>query len=124
MAMGLAVGTRFYFLAVMSTIGICFAWWLITRLNLFARDTRDQILRIRLPADVAYTTLFEETFARHLTRFDLVAVETVQAGTLTELMYDVALKKQTKTQEFLEELRQLNHNNKVVLLTGYQSIDL
>jgi uncharacterized membrane protein YhiD involved in acid resistance len=124
MAMGMAVGTRFYVLAVMSTIGICFAWWLITRLNLFARDARDQILRIRLPADVAYTTLFEETFARHLTRFDLVAVETVQAGTLTELMYDVALKKQTKTQEFLEELRQLNHNNKVVLLTSYQSVDL
>jgi archaellum biogenesis ATPase FlaH len=77
-----------------------------------------------LPADVAYTTLFEDTFARYLTRFDLVAVETVQAGTLTELMYDIALKKHIKTQEFLEELRKLNHNNKVVLITSYQGVDL
>jgi len=124
MAMGMACGTRFYVLAVVATLGIGCAWWLVTRLNLFARDVRDQILKIRLPADVAYTTLFEGTFVRYLARFDLIAVETVQAGMLTELVYDVELKKQTKTQEFLEELRQLNHNNKVLLITGYHTLDV
>jgi hypothetical protein len=124
MAMGMACGTQFYGLAIVATLGISFLWWLTTRLNLFDKDTRDQILRIRLPADVGYSQLFEGTFVRYLARFDLISVETVQAGTLTELVYDIEMRKQVKTQEFLEEVRKLNHNNKVVLLTGYNNVDL
>jgi ActR/RegA family two-component response regulator len=63
-------------------------------------------------------------FLRHLARFDLISVESVQAGTLTELVYDVELKKKATSQAFLEEVRKLNHNNKVMLITGYHSIDL
>jgi hypothetical protein len=124
MAMGMAVGTRLYVLAIAATIGIGLAWWLITRTNLFDKDIHDQILRIRLPADVDYESLFQGTFIKFLYRFDLISVETVQAGTLTELVYDVELKRKTKTQQFLEEMRKLNHNNKVVLITGYHSVDL
>jgi hypothetical protein len=124
MAMGMAVGTRFYVLAIAATIGIGFAWWLITRFNLFDRDINDQILRIRLPADVDYERLFQGTFVRYLYRFDLVSVESVQAGTLTELVYDVELKKSTAAQQFLEEMRKLNHNNKVLLITGYPNVDV
>lgn len=124
MAMGMAVGTRLYVLAIAATIGIGLAWWLITRFNLFDKDIHDQILRIRLPADVDYESLFQGTFIKFLYRFDLISVETVQAGTLTELVYDVELKRKTKTQQFLEEMRKLNHNNKVVLITGYHSVDL
>jgi uncharacterized membrane protein YhiD involved in acid resistance len=124
MAIGMAVGTRFYFLAIMTTVGIGFLWWLMARLSLFAKDVKDQILKIRLPADVDYQGLFRVTFLRYLSRVDLISVETVQAGTLTELVYDVELKRQAKAQEFLEEVRKLNHNNKVALITGYHSVDL
>ena len=124
MAIGMACGTRFYGLAVIATFGIGFLWWLMTRLDLFARDVKDQILRIRLPADVGYERLFQATFVRYLYRFDLISVESVQAGTLTELVYDVELKKKATSQEFLEEVRRLNHNNKVMLITGYHSVDV
>ena len=60
MAMGMAVGTRFYVLAIAATIGIGFAWWLITRFNVFDKDINDQILRIRLPADVDYDSIFSK----------------------------------------------------------------
>jgi hypothetical protein len=124
MAMGMACGTQLYGLAIIATFSIGFLWWLITKLDMFDRDNRDQILKIRLPADVGYNQLFEGTFVRYLYRFDLIAVETVQAGTLTELVYDIELKKRIKSQEFLEEVRKLNHNNKVVLLTGYHTVDV
>ena len=124
MAMGMACGTQFYGLAIIATISIGFLWWLITKVDLYAKDIKEKILKIRLPADVGYDTLFQGVFVRYLARFDLVSVETVQAGTLTELVYDVELKKRTTTQELLEELRKLNHNNKVVLITGYHTVDL
>jgi archaellum biogenesis ATPase FlaH len=71
-----------------------------------------------------YDTLFESIFSKYLIRFSLIAVETVQAGTLTELVYGVELKKQADSQAFMNELRQLNANNKVVLITGFQEVDL
>lgn len=124
MAIGMACGTRFYLLAVIATLIISFILWGMFTLNLFAKDIREQILKIRLPGDVRYDQLFDSTFARYLNRFSLIAVETVQAGTLTELIYGVELKKQTDAQAFMNELRQLNDNNKVALITGYHEVDL
>lgn len=124
MAVGMACGTRFYLLAIIATFIISFILWGMATLNLFAKDVREQILKIRLPGDIRYERLFENVFARYLNRFSLIAVETVQAGTLTELIYGVELKKPDDAQAFMNELRQLNDNNKVALITGYHEIDL
>jgi uncharacterized membrane protein YhiD involved in acid resistance len=124
MAIGMACGTRFYLLAIFSTIIICLLWWVLSKLNLFTKDIREQILKVRLPGDMRYDTLFESMFSRYLTRFSLIAVETVQAGTLTELVYGIELKRQADAQEFLNELRKLNNNNKVALITGFHEVDL
>jgi hypothetical protein len=124
MAIGMACGTRFYLLAVAATILIGFLWWALSTMNLFAKDIKEQVLKVRLPADMRYDTLFEGTFTRYLAHFSLIAVETVQAGTLTELVYGVELKGQADSQEFLIEMRRLNDNNKVALITGFHEVDL
>jgi uncharacterized membrane protein YhiD involved in acid resistance len=124
MAIGMAVGTRFYLLAAVGTIIISFILWGMVSLNLFAKDIKEQILKIRLPGDMNYETLFDSIFARYLNRFNLIAVETVQAGAQTELVYGVEFKRESQTQAFLNELRQLNDNNKVALITGHHEVDL
>lgn len=124
MAIGMAAGTRFYLLAVVATIIICFILWGMASLNLFAKDVREQILKVRLPADLHYETLFDSVFSRYLVRFSLIAVESVQAGTQTELVYGIELRRQREAQTFLEELRRLNGNNRVALITGYNEVDL
>ncbi len=124
MAIGMACGTRFYLLAVISTLIISFILWGMSTLNMFARDVREQILKIRLPGDMPYERLFDNIFARYLTRSNLIAVETVQAGTLTELVYGIELMRRADPQEFMNELRKLNDNNKVALITGHHEVDL
>ena len=124
MAVGMACGTRFYLLAVVATLIICFILWGMSSLNMFAKDVREQILKIRLPGDMRYETLFEGVFTKYLARFSLIAVETVQAGLLTELVYGIELRRQSDAQAFMNELRQLNDNNKVALLTGHHEVDL
>lgn len=124
MAIGMATGTRFYLLAIIATVVISFILWGLATFNLFAKDIREQILKIRLPADMPYETLFDAVFARYLRRFNLIAVETVQAGTQTELVYGIDLKRQQEAQDFMTELRKLNDNNKVALLTGHHEVDL
>ncbi len=124
MAIGMACGTRFYLLAVLATFVICALLWAMDRFNFFAKVAASQLLKIRLPADIPYATLFENIFARYLNRYELVAMETVQAGTLLELVYSVEAKRGADVQAFLRELAALNDNNKVVLVTGQQEVDL
>lgn len=124
MAIGMACGTRFYLLAVVATLVIAFLIWAMVRLNLFAKEVREQILKIRMPADVPYASLFDRVFDKYLARADLIAVETVQAGLLLELVYGVELKHGASGQDLLNDVRRLNDNNKVVLVTGQQEVDL
>ena len=124
MAIGMATGTRFYLLATVATILISFILWGMAYLNLFAKDVREQILKIRLPADMRYDQLFNALFDRYLSRFSLISVESVQAGTQTELIYAVELQNSNDVQPLLDELRKLNNNNKVAFVTGYHEVDL
>lgn len=124
MAVGMACGTRFYLLGAIATVVICFLLWMMIRLDLFAMPARRHLLKVRLAADMPYTTLFEGAFGRFLKQWELVAMETVQAGTLTEFVYSVEVKPSTNLQEFLTALSALNDNNKVVLITGQQEVDL
>lgn len=124
MAIGMACGTRFYLVAILSTFVISGLIWGMSFLNLFDRDTREQLMKIRLPGDMRHESLFADLFDRYFNRVDLIAMETVQAGTLTELVYSVQLKKQADVQNLFEEIRQLNDNNKVVMITGRQEVDL
>ncbi len=124
MAIGMACGTRFYLLAILATVTIGFFIWAMTRFDLFSRPIQQQVLKIRLPADVTPERVLAEPFARYLNRSDLIAMETVQAGMLTELVYSVELKRATAARDFLAALGQANNNNKVLLVTGAQEIDL
>jgi len=124
MAIGMACGTRFYLLAIVGTVMIGFFLWAMVRLNLFAQPIQQQILKVRLPADMRPEQVLAEPFNRYLTRSDLIAMETVQAGMLTELVYSVELTRATDAQAFLAALSQVNNNNKVMLVTGAQEIDL
>ncbi|HMQ52185.1 MAG TPA: DUF4956 domain-containing protein [Anaerolineae bacterium] len=124
MAIGMATGTRFYLVAIVATVVISFILWGMSTLNMFAKDVREQILKIRVSADMRQEVLFEQVFDRYLNRYNLIATETVQAGTLTEYIYGIELKRQQDAAEFMRELSKLNNNNKVALITGHHEVDL
>lgn len=124
LAIGMACGTRFYLLAIVATVVISFILWGMSALNLFAKEQSEQILKIRLPGDMPYENLFDDIFAKYLARSTLIAVEVVQAGLLTELVYGIQFKSQADPQQFITELRQRNANNKIALISGYHEVDL
>jgi hypothetical protein len=72
------------------------------------------VLRMKSITDVA----FKECFSRYLLDHELVSVESIQAGMMTELRYLVHLKESSKTGEFVAALQQLNGNNRVLLTTA------
>jgi Domain of unknown function (DUF4956) len=117
MSAGLGVGARVYGLATATTVILCAIIYIFSKLDLFAPPRASHFLRIRVTNDVDYDAVFSESFGKHLHDFDMLSVESIQAGMMTELLYLVHLKEEAKPREFVSELQQLNGNNRVLLTT-------
>jgi uncharacterized membrane protein YhiD involved in acid resistance len=124
MAMGMAIGTRFYLLGVIATIVISLVILLMTRFDWYSREMTSQILRIQLPSGVPFDTIFDNAFLKYTSTSELISVDSVHGGLLTDLTYSIGMKKSNQVQEFLTEIRSLNGNNKVTLIAGYNGTDL
>ena len=124
MAVGMAVGTRFYLLAIIATIVISLAIILMIQLNWFAREMSSQILRVQVPSSSPFDALFDSIFLKYTHTSELISADTVQNGTLTELTYNVGLKHTNQVQQFLAEIQNVSGHNKVTLIAGYNGIDL
>jgi len=124
MAIGMAVGTRFYLLAIIAAVVISLVLILMTRLDWFANESATQILRIHVPEGTPFETLFDPVFYRYTSISDLISVDTVQNGVMTELVYNIGMRKTARVQDFLNEIKKLNADHKVTLITGYNTTDL
>lgn len=124
MAIGMAIGTRFYLLAIVAAVVISLVVVLMMRFNWFAREAAGQILRIQVPSGAAFDKLFDALFLKYTHSSELISVDTVDNGALTELTYSVGLKKANRVEEFVSELRNLNGDNKISLIAGYNTTDL
>jgi uncharacterized membrane protein YhiD involved in acid resistance len=124
MAIGMAVGTRFYLLATFATSVLSAFIIALSKFNIFAKEVTERILRIRVPVDRDYEQALDESFRQYLAEHRLISVETVRAGVLSELVYSVVLKKTTTPRDLLESIRTVNDNNKVTLIVGQQEVDI
>jgi len=124
MAVGMAIGTKFYLLAIVTTIFISLVIMIMSKFNWFERKVSSQILKVQLANEIAFEKLFDKVFVKYTDLSDLISVDTVRSGALTELVFNVQIKKKADKQAFLADLKKLNNNQAISLLTGYNSIDL
>jgi hypothetical protein len=123
MAIGMAVGTRFFLLATFATACLSAFLLILDKFDLFAKEVSERILRIRFPMHQDYETAFDEPLRRFLQDYQMVSLETVRAGLLQEVVLSVTLKPETRPQALLEALRARNDNNKVTLALVQQEVD-
>ncbi|GAA4723245.1 DUF4956 domain-containing protein [Phytohabitans rumicis] len=124
MGIGMACGTRFYTLAVVATVAICLAVVVMQRFNWFHLNVQRQVVKIQVPADEDYTNEVQDVLIRHTAEFELVSMESIRGGALTELLYTVKLKKATEPGDLIAALRERTFGQRVTILTGYDQTDL
>jgi uncharacterized membrane protein YhiD involved in acid resistance len=124
MAIGMATGTKFYLLAAIAAVIISLVILIMNRFNWYGREAASQLLKIEIPNNVEFDTLFDNVFVKHTNVSDLISVDSVRSGMMTELIYSISPKKGINTQAFLADIKKLNGNNKVTLITGYNQTDL
>ncbi|MER6505962.1 DUF4956 domain-containing protein [Nonomuraea sp. NPDC050227] len=124
MGVGMAVGTRFYLLGIVAAVAICLIVMVMHRFNWFQLNVRRQVVKVQVPSDEDFTASIQDVLVRHTDEFELVSMESIRAGALTELMYTVKIKKGSEPGDLISALRERNHGQSVTVLTGYDQTDL
>ncbi len=115
MAAGLAVGARAYTMAVITTLLVSVLILLLSWCDAFAPRRLSHRMRIRVPNEFDYDKEFGPLFVEFLGFHTLTSVETVQAGMMTELRYDIMLTDESRLAAFVTELQHLNGNNRILI---------
>jgi hypothetical protein len=124
MGVGMAVGTRFYTLGIVAAIAISLIIVVMYRFNWFALDVQRQVVKIQVPADEDHTAGLQDVLIRFTSEFELVSMESIRGGALTEIMYTVRLKKGEEPGPLIAALSERTAGQKVTVLTGYDQTDL
>jgi hypothetical protein len=92
--------------------------------DMFANRSKSNILRLRMAPDLSPEYLLDDIFNQYLRRHNLIATESVQGGLLIEHVFEVDLRNEQDTISFLNQIREITNNNKVVLIKGYHEVNL
>jgi uncharacterized membrane protein YhiD involved in acid resistance len=114
MATGLATGTGYLVIALLFVLLVC-AMNLILNLTGFGTNNmKMRELKITIPENLDYTTLFDDLFEKYTNSRELVQVRTTNMGSLYQLHYHVTLKDPTEEKNFIDDLRCRNGNLNII----------
>jgi len=121
---GMACGTGFFDVAIVFVLFMAPAVYFLSRFDIGSMPTSEVLLKIHLPENLDHHLVFNALFYRTCAEHTLLSIETVRGGTLVELVYALQFKPDVDETTFLSELRAINGNHKVALLTGQQNINV
>lgn len=124
MGVGMACGTRFYTLAIVAAVSISLIIVVMYRFNWFALNVQRQVVKVQVPPDGNYTSDIQDVLVRLTSEFELVSMESIRGGALTELVYTVRLKKGSEPADLISALSERTSGQRVSVLTGYDQTDL
>jgi uncharacterized membrane protein YhiD involved in acid resistance len=124
MAIGMAVGTGFYVMAVVFTLFACFMVYTLSRFEIGTTSRHEVLLKVHVPQTASFDTVFNELFYQHLRDHALLSVEPLREHAEIELVYSLEFKPRTDRAAFLNEVRRLAGGGRVALLTGEANLDV
>lgn len=124
MTIGLAIGMgHLVFASIITLIG-CLILLILNVIPIFEKNKQEKILKITIPENLDYTTIFDKTFKKYTNKVELETVKTTNMGSLFELSYRIILNKNISEKKFIDELRIKNGNLKIILSKPIGDSDL
>ena len=123
MATGMCVGARQYEIVLVTTIIVGLAIWFISKKDAFAPKRASHQLRIRVNNDVDFSKAFNEIFDKFTDATEMISVESVQAGMMSELRYGIVLKDSVEISDFMEEIQIACGNNRAILTSTMRDLE-
>lgn len=110
MAVGLATGMNYIGYAIIFTLFVGLTSFLLYTVNFGESNKRSKQLKITIPEDVDYSTVFVDLFEKYTSKNNLMKVRTTNLGSLYQLHYEIILKDPLKEKEFIDQIRCRNSN--------------
>lgn len=112
MASGLVCGMGYLAYAALFTlvIGIIFLVLQFIKIPQSKSVLKQKTLRITIPEDLDYTSIFNDIFDKYTTEYKLTNVKTTNMGSLFKLTYHLTEKDVAKEKEMIDQLRVRNGN--------------
>lgn len=112
MAAGLVCGMGYLAYAALFTIiiGLILLALQFIRIPQSKGVLKRKTLRITIPEDLDYTSIFNDIFDKYTTEYKLTNVKTSNMGSLFKLTYQLTERDMTKEKEMIDELRIRNGN--------------
>lgn len=117
MASGLACGLGFVTFAVCFTVLILVVLVIISVIGFGGSSEYKKQLRITIPENLNYMTVFDDVFEKYLSENALRKVKTTNMGTMFELTYECRMKDDNTQKQFIDELRVRNGNLNITMGT-------
>lgn len=117
MAAGLIVGTGYLAYAALFTVMICAVLMLsqLIKLPQNAKRSADRTLRITIPEDLDYSSLFDDVFEEYASEYKILTVKTTNMGSLFKVTYNITEKDVSREKEMLDAIRLRNGNLEISL---------
>ena len=115
MTVGLAMGMGQIGYAVIITILVGIIIILLSKSKFGEGQNNVKILKITIPENLDYTSVFDDIFDKFSIEPKLNSVKTVNLGSLFELTYSISVKRNINEKELLDDLRSRNGNLKIIL---------
>lgn len=110
LAIGLACG-KGYILAALILVGvICVVMIVLSLIGFATPRAVKKLLKITIPENLNYEGVFDEVFGKYLLENRLVKVKSTNFGTMFDVSYEIAFKKDVSHKAFIDDLRALNGN--------------
>lgn len=127
MAAGLTFGMGFLAYGAIFMVGAGAVLMLCETLKIWERKPvlKEKNVRITLPENLDYTSVFNDIFDKYAERYDMVKMKTTNMGSMFRVDYHIVMKDITKEKEMVDELRMRNGNLEVVVQrTDYTGSEL
>lgn len=116
MAVGIATGMGHLAFAVFFTMIIGLLLLLLCRspFGEHQKSPTERELKITIPEDLDYTSIFDDLFQKYTSRATLERVKTTNMGSMFELNYHIQLKNPAEEKQLIDDLRCRNGNLTIV----------
>lgn len=124
MSIGLATGMGHVAFAAIITIVVALAIIIFSKVNVFALNSEERLLKITIPENLDYTTMFDDLFPKYTTDAKLENVKLTNMGSLFDLTYRISLRKDINEKKFIDDIRVRNGNLKVMISHDVKGTDI
>lgn len=127
MAAGLAFGMGYLAYGAIFLVGSGAALMLFETVRLWEKKPvlKEKNIRITIPENLDYTTVFNDIFDKYAEKYDMVKMKTTNLGSMFRVDYHVVMKDVSQEKEMVDELRTRNGNLEIIVQrTDYTESEL